>query len=88
VIPEATENVDWKNIGNAMKASTRARRVFITKKKAGMCGVGKFMKQWKEWDNDRYLRCGEQEDAEHVWRCRGTGTKEIWLSSLGNERFY
>jgi hypothetical protein len=43
-----------------------------------MCGVGKFMKRWKEWDLDRCPRCGSPEDATHVWLCKGPGTEELW----------
>jgi len=72
----STENiplVDWPNIGYAMKKVPRARRFFITKHISGMCGVGKFMKRWREWEDDLCPRCGVQEDAPHVWLCKGLG---------------
>jgi len=74
--------VDWPLIGFAMKQAPRSRWVFITKHTCGMCGVGKFMKRWKEWEEDLCPRCGEQEDAPHVWRCKGPGTAERWNKSL------
>jgi hypothetical protein len=75
-------NIDWTLIGKAMRSIPRSRRVFISKHVSGMCGVGKFMKRWKEWEDDRCPRCGEPEDAPHVWRCKGEGTADIWTKSL------
>jgi hypothetical protein len=80
--PENIVLVDWPLIGFAMKQAPRSRRAFVTKHTCGMCGVGKFMKRWKEWEEDICPRCGEQEDAPHVWRCKGPGTAEIWNKSL------
>jgi hypothetical protein len=80
--PENIVLVDWPLIGFAMKQAPKARRVFVTKHTCGMCRVGKFMKRWKEWEEDICPRCGEQEDAPHVWRCKGPGTVEIWNKSL------
>jgi len=81
----STENiplVDWPNIGYAMKKVPRARRFFITKHISGMCGVGKFMKRWREWEDDLCPRCGVQEDAPHVWLCKGLGAEERWNKAL------
>jgi len=74
--------VDWKNIGYAMKKAPRTRRVFLTKHICGMCGLGKFMKRWKEWEEDACPRCGAQEDAPHVWLCKGQGTEDRWTKAL------
>jgi hypothetical protein len=52
------------------------------KHSAGMCGVGKFMARWKQRETSDCPRCGEFEDAAHVWRCRGSGADQIWLQSL------
>jgi hypothetical protein len=57
--PAGLSLVDWKAIGRSMKQISRARRVFITKHTSGMCGVGKFMQRWKEWNTDACPRCGE-----------------------------
>ncbi len=78
----ATGEVDWTLLGRSMKSLPRSRRVFVTKHTAGMCGVGKFMKRWKEWEEDSCPRCGLPEDAQHVWRCKGTGTEEVWNKAL------
>jgi hypothetical protein len=80
--PEGIQEIDWPNIGRAMKAQPRSRRVFISKHVSGMCGVGKFMQCWKEWDSPNCPRCGLFEDAPYLWRCKGHGTKEIWNKAI------
>jgi len=47
-----------------------------------MCGVGKFMKRWKYWNTDQCPRCGEAEDAPHVWTCSDPGARDIWNKSV------
>jgi hypothetical protein len=79
---ESIKSVDWRTIGSAMKTQPRARRVFFSKHIAGMCGVGKFMKWWKEWESDICPRCGSPEDAPHVWLCKGPGTEELWSKAV------
>jgi len=74
--------VDWKTIGTAMTSIPCSRRVFLTKHVSGMCGVGKFMKRWKEWEEDLCPRCGLPEDAPHVWQCKGSGTEAVWDKAL------
>lgn len=81
--PDGLQMIDWPAIGKAMQALPRSRRVFISKHVSGMCGVGKFMKRWKEWDSDSCPRCGMVEDAAHVWQCKGPGTEELWTKALG-----
>jgi hypothetical protein len=80
--PDIIKKVDWQMIGRSMHSLPRTRRIFITKHTSGMCGVGKFMKQWKEWTSDSCPRCGMMEDAPHVWRCKGAGTEEIWNKAV------
>jgi hypothetical protein len=65
-----------------MKSVPRGRRVFISKHSARMCGVWKFMKRWRQWKEDQCPRCGEPEDAAHVWKCNGEGAKDIWEKAL------
>jgi hypothetical protein len=67
-----------------MQGIKRGRRVFVTKHVAGMCGVGKFMKQWQQWDTDLCPRCGEPEDALHVWTCKEAGARETWSKALAS----
>ncbi len=74
--------VDWKAIGLAMKGIKRGRRVFVTKHVVGMCGVGKFMKRWRQWDTDQCPRCGDSEDAQHVWICKAASANDIWSKAI------
>jgi hypothetical protein len=75
-------NIHWEALQTAMKESKLARKTFITKHASGMCGVGKFMKRWGERETDACLRCGEHEDAAHVWLCSQTQAQEVWTNSL------
>jgi len=84
VSQEVVEAVDWKAVGRSMKSVPRGRRVFVTKHTAGMCGVGKFMRQWKQWEKDQCPRCGMPEDAAHVWTCKDAGAQEVWSKSLAS----
>jgi hypothetical protein len=43
VAEEVIQDVNWEAIKLAASASMLAKRIFITKHAAGMCGVGKFM---------------------------------------------
>jgi len=70
--------VDWETIGCAMKEVKRSRRVYVSKHCSGMCGVGKFMLRWKEWEHDLCPKCGISEDSVHVWTCAGFGANELW----------
>jgi hypothetical protein len=78
----ALEATDWSCIGTAMQEIPRTQIVFLSKHVAGMCGVGKFMLCWKEWDHDNCPWCGSPEDSTHVWRCSGQNTNEVWGRSL------
>jgi len=80
--PEVIKQIDWQLIGESMRSIPRARQIFIMKHTSGMCGVGKFMKRWREWDQDSCPRCGMPEDAPHVWRCKGGGTAELWNKAV------
>jgi hypothetical protein len=74
--------VDWKAISLSMKGIKRGRRVFVTKHVVGMCGVGKFMKRWRQWDTDQCPRCGDSEDAQHVWICKAASANDIWSKAI------
>ncbi len=80
--PDVIKQIDWQLIGKSMRSIPRARQIFIMKHTSGMCGVGKFMKRWREWDQDSCPRCGMPEDAPHVWRCKGGGTAELWNKAV------
>ncbi len=71
---------NWDALDKAMEESPRSKCTFITKHTAGMCGVGKFM--LKERDNPNCPRCGQFEDAPHVWICKGCDANSVWNDSL------
>lgn len=62
-------NIYWEALKKAMKAVPLAKRTFITKHATGMCGVGKFMKLWRERDTDACPQYGAPENASHIWIC-------------------
>jgi hypothetical protein len=42
------EHIYWKALDAAKKVTPFSRQTFLSKHKTGMCGVGKFMKHWKQ----------------------------------------
>ncbi len=76
--------VNWGAIGEALKGMPRAQQHFITKKTVGICGVGKWMKRWGKWEDDKCPRCGRPEPAEHVTLCRGQGADNTWSTAIDN----
>ncbi len=78
----ATLLIDWMAIGAAMQGTIRAKWVFISKHVSGMCGIGKFMKRWKKWQEDKCPRCGAPEYSAHIWACKGEGTSDIWNRAI------
>jgi hypothetical protein len=82
VSQEGYDATNWDALGKAMEESSRSKRVFMMKHTAGMCGVGKFMLKWKQRDNPNCPRCGQFEDAPHVWTCQGCEANDVWKESL------
>mgnify|MGYP003487338349 FL=1 len=77
--------VDWKATAKAMKTVPHSRRIYVTKHSAGICGVGKWMKRWKQRESAKCPRCDhEEEDAQHVLKCRGEGVEQVWETALGS----
>ncbi len=77
-------DINWKALHTALEESPQYMQWFITKHATGMCGVGKFMLRWKERDTDSCPRCGEREDAKHVWHCPSRNNLQIWSKELEN----
>jgi len=79
--------VHWEAIAAAMKGMEHSKCLYLSKHTMGMCGVGKWMKRWKERETADCPRCGAFEDAPHVLLCPGKGTLALWnnlLTSLSN----
>ncbi len=81
---EVINAINWDAIDMAMMETKRNRKVFISKHVSGMCAVGKFMQRWKMRSNSSCPRCGNHEDAAHVWTCHGQGADEVWERALSN----
>jgi hypothetical protein len=64
------EHIRWEALEIAMTETPFHKRTFLSKHNTGMCGVGKFMKRWKQWDTNASPWCGQSEDASHVWKCQ------------------
>jgi hypothetical protein len=65
-----------------MNGLERPRQHYVAKHTMGMCGVGKWMKRWKERDTDGCPRCGTSEDATHALSCQGENANEYWEQSI------
>ncbi len=74
----------WNAVNQAMQSTKRSRRVFVAKHTVGMCGVGKFMHLWKQRRPAECPRCGEFEDASHVWQCKGANAEKVWRKAIAD----
>lgn len=69
-----------------MKTASVSRQQWVTKHVSGFCGTGKMMHRWKKRESAKCPRCDQDEDAEHVWICQGSGANEVWDQSISNLR--
>jgi len=76
--------IDWTVIKRARKMSNQYINRFISKHTVGMCGVGKFLVQWKESDDPSCPRCGAFEDSSHICHCNGKGADTVWQFGYTN----
>jgi hypothetical protein len=74
--------IAWDKIGKAINKIPLSQRWFLTKHTSGMCGVGKFTTIWKKTETAACPRCGNFEDAPHVWSCNSKAAQLIWDSQL------
>jgi hypothetical protein len=78
-----SDDIDWEAQGKAIAGVQHTRQVWIVKHAVGMCGVGKWMKRWKQQESAECPRCQHpEEDEEHVWKCQNQEAKEIWKKSI------
>ena len=68
----AHTDIDWDTVGVAMKAVPRTRRQWVTKHVSGFCATSKMMHRWGKRQSSKCPRCEMEEDAGHVWKCRGS----------------
>jgi hypothetical protein len=76
------DQVHWHAIDTAIQEIPRARRVFVAKHNSGFCGVGKILKRRNPLASSSCPRCGQFEDAQHVWLCQAEACAHIWEKSL------
>lgn len=77
------DSVDWNIIDSALKEVPQNQQTFVTKHSVGMCGVGKFLKHWKERTSDACPRYSAPlEDSAHVWTCAHPDGSALWDQSL------
>ena len=76
------EDIDWSATERAMSQLPLHRRRWVTKHVTGICGVAKCMHRWGKREDDKCCRCGESEDAVHVWKCRTQETDALWEKAM------
>ena len=76
--------VDWETVGMGMASVPRTRRHWVTKHVSGFCSTGKMMQRWGKRASAKCPRCDADEDAAHVWKCRGHGADDIWTKAMEN----
>jgi hypothetical protein len=74
--------IDWSATALAMSEITKTRQQWISKHSSGFCGVGKMMHRMKQWSTPACPRCGQAEDAEHVWVCQQTEVQQMWEAAM------
>lgn len=78
-------DVHWDMLAQASREAPQARRTYTTKGLVEMCGVGKFLKRWKQTDTSKFPRCGiDEEDMVHVWRCKHLEVSSLWNDYCAN----
>ncbi len=82
IVSPLFDSIHWDAVNQAMQSTKRSTRVFVSKHTVGMCGVWKFMHLWKQKSSAACPRCGEFEDASHVWKCKGAKADEVWRKAL------
>ena len=85
---KSSADIDWNATKKAMESVPLSRKRWVSKHASGFCAVGKMMLKWKKRETDECPRCGASEDVEHVIRCRGEGSDEIWENSISQLRVW
>jgi hypothetical protein len=75
---ELITSINWDACQQSLKKLPFGKRRWLLKHATGFCGVGKMEQTRGNQDHDECPRCGKQEDAPHVVRCKGTGTDAIF----------
>jgi hypothetical protein len=70
--------IDWDVCAAALKRLPLGRRRWVSKHTSGFCGVGSMLVKWKEQPTSDCPRCGEHENARHVWTCQEPAVYFVW----------
>jgi len=80
---DAFELVDWKANAAALENAPTLFSLWATKHISGFCGVGKMMKHWNFWDDNKCLNCPETvEDAVHILLCPYQDRVDAWEDAV------
>ena len=71
--------VDWNAIRKAAQQSAPLFRLWASKNASGQCAVGKMMKKWNFWEEERCPLCAAMvEDARHVPMCPAAPIRQTY----------
>jgi hypothetical protein len=84
ISPEALAEIDWQTLRRGMKSLPQYLQRWISKHSVGICGVGRFMKEWKFESTDECPLCGNPEDHHHVPRCLDSRAQEEWQHQVSS----
>jgi hypothetical protein len=76
------QKVNWTAIGKAAEEIPQKHRHWITKHATGICGVNEMLHKWKKRQDPFCPRCGQIETSSHVWKCNGSASHNLWISSI------
>ena len=74
--------VNWRAMDKAMKASSNNTKHWIIKRSARDCGAHAVLMRRRERDNDQCPFCGLSESVEHVYQCQDERVKTVWEVQL------
>jgi hypothetical protein len=70
--------IDWDVCYAALKRLPLGRQRWVAKHTSGFCSVGTKMVKWKEQPTADCPRCGQSENARHVWLCPDPDVYFVW----------
>ena len=81
VTAQAEKEIHWSSLRRAMHALPPFLQRWITKHSVGICGVGRFLKDWGHEDTAECPCCGQKdvvEDHLHIPRCTSPNVQAEW----------
>jgi len=81
------DSIHWSALHQAHRESSQSHQAFVIKSSVGMCGVGKFLKRWKQSSTSACPRfSADSEDITHVWKSPAPEVKDLWTTTIANLR--